>query len=89
MALAEKVAEKLSVPANTIILRYEHLSLLGWGGGGGEEAPQKTSPVSFSSSSEATDAVINGDADMAALWGGLSGRCITLWCRLTEVSDLC
>lgn len=32
--------------------------------------------------------MINGSTDMEAVWGRASGRCITLWCRLAEVSHL-
>ncbi|XP_029698276.1 neutrophil cytosol factor 2 isoform X1 [Takifugu rubripes] len=59
--LAEKISEKLSVPANAIVL---------------------------SLSSEATEQnVIDGGTDMEGVWSRVSGRCITLWCRLAQQTN--
>ncbi|NP_001027854.1 neutrophil cytosol factor 2 [Takifugu rubripes] len=59
--LAEKISEKLSVPANAIVL---------------------------SLSSEATEQnVIDGGTDMEGVWSRVSGRCITLWCRLAQTNE--
>lgn len=85
--LAEKVGEKLSVPADAVILRCDGRSRSGLRSSSGKEL---ISPASFSSSSEATEEdVIDGGTDMEAVWRRASGRCITLWCRLAEASDLC